>query len=67
MDLEMIILNQVSKAGKDKYHDITSMCNLIKNDAKNLLTKQKQAQKIPNQTMITKGQMWGGTKLGGWD
>lgn len=39
MDLKMIILNQVSKAGKDKYHDITSMCNLIKNDAKNLLTK----------------------------
>ena len=28
MDLEIIILNEVSQKGKDKYHDITYIWNL---------------------------------------
>ena len=30
MDLEVIILNEVSQIKKDKYHDITQMWNLQK-------------------------------------
>ena len=39
MDLEIIILSEVSQTEKDKYHDITYMRNLKKNDTNELIYK----------------------------
>ena len=50
MDLEIIILSEVSQTEKDKYHDITYMWNL-KNDTNELIYKTEidpQTQKITN-------------------
>ena len=46
MDPEIIILNEVSQAEKDKYHMISHIYNLIKMIQKNLFTKQKQTQRF---------------------
>ena len=62
MDLEIIILNEVSQTEKVKYR----MRSLKKKKAQktemiqmNLLTKQKQTHRSQNQTMVTKGEMLG--------
>ena len=39
MDLDMIILSEVSQREKDKYHGITSMLNLKKMIQRNLFSK----------------------------
>ena len=39
MDLEIILLSEVSQTKKDKYHDITYMQNLKKNDTNELIYK----------------------------
>ena len=42
MDLEIVILSEVSQTQKDKYHDIAYMQNLKKNKIQmNLFTNQK--------------------------
>ena len=41
MDLEMIILSEVSQTQKDKYHMISLICGIYKSLQMNLLTKQK--------------------------
>ena len=42
MDLEIIILSEVSQAEKDKYHMISFLCGLLKIMIQmNLYTKQK--------------------------
>ena len=41
-DLEIIILSEISQTERDKYHDITYMWNLIKNDTNELIYKTKQ-------------------------
>ena len=41
MDLEIVILSEVSQTKKDKYHDIVYMWNLKKMVQMNLFTKQK--------------------------
>ena len=41
MDLEIVILSEVSQA-KDKYHDITYMWNLKKNDTNELIYKTER-------------------------
>ena len=42
MDLEIIILSEISRIEKDKYREITSIWNLIKMIQKNLQNKQIQ-------------------------
>ena len=49
MDLEIIILSEVSQTEKDKYH-ITYMWNLIKMIQKNLFIRQKQTPGFQNQS-----------------
>ena len=39
MDLEIIILNEVSQAEKDKYHMISLICRILKNDTNELIYK----------------------------
>ena len=41
MDLEIIILSEISQAEKDKYHDIAYSWNLKKYIQMNLFTKHK--------------------------
>ena len=41
MDLEIIILSEVSQTEKDKYHDIAYMWNLKEKIQMNLFTEQK--------------------------
>ena len=46
MDLEIIILREISQTEKDKYHDITYMWNLIKMIQTNLFIKQQQIHRF---------------------
>ena len=39
MDLEMIILSEVSQTEKDKYHMISLICGIFKNDTNELIDK----------------------------
>ena len=51
MDLEIIILSEVSQTEKDKYHGITYMCNVKKKLIQmNLFTKQKQTHRHSKHT-----------------
>ena len=43
IDLEIVILSEVSQAEKDKYHMILFMCGILKK--MNLFTKQKQTHR----------------------
>ena len=49
MDLEIIILNEISQKEKDKYHMISLICG-IKKIQMNLFTKQKQTHRHRKQT-----------------
>ena len=40
MDLEIIILSEVSKKEKDKYHVMLLICGIQKDDINSLFTKQ---------------------------
>ena len=44
MDLEIIVLSEVSQTKKQVSYDIIYMCNLVKMIQKNLYIKQKQTQ-----------------------
>ena len=47
MDLEIIILSEVSQTEKDKYHMISLICRILKKMIKmNLFTKQKQTHRL---------------------
>ena len=63
MDLEIIILSEVSQKEKDKYHmisyDTTYMWNL-KYGQMNLSTKQKQTHRHRDQTCGCQGGLGGG-------
>ena len=39
MDLEIIILSEISQIGKDKYHMISFICGILKNDKNELTCK----------------------------
>ena len=39
MDLEIIILSEVSQTEKDKYHMISLICGILKNDTNELVYK----------------------------
>ena len=41
MDLEIIILSDVSQTEKDKYHMISLICGILKNDTNELIYKTK--------------------------
>ena len=50
MQLEMIILSEVSLTEKDKYHMISLMCGILKMIQMNLFTKQKKTRRHRKQT-----------------
>ena len=41
MDLEIIILSEVSQIEKDKYHMVSLICGILKNDVNELIYKTK--------------------------
>ena len=43
MDLEMIILTEVSQTEKNKYHMISLICGILKNDTDELIYKTETA------------------------
>ena len=48
-DLEIIILSEVNQKEKDKYHMISLVCEIFKNDT-NELIKEKQTHRLQKQT-----------------
>ena len=58
VDLEIIILNEVSHTEKDKYRMISQMWNL-KCDTNELIYKTEIDSDIENKLMATKGERWG--------
>ena len=70
IDLEIIILSEVSQTEKDKYHMISLACGILKEKVQmNLFTKQKQTHRLQKQTYgYQRGNMRAGKhKLGVWD
>ena len=63
MDLEIIILSEVSQRERQIY-DITYMWNL-KYDTNELIYKTEAV--VENKLMVTKGERVGRAKLGVWD
>ena len=46
MDLEIVILSEVSHTEKDKYRMISFICRILKNDPNELITKHKQTHRL---------------------
>ena len=71
MELEVIILSEVSQAEKDKYHMILYMDSKKKkkSDTNELIYKREIDSDIGNKLVVTKGDSGrgGGDKLGVWD
>ena len=49
MDLEIIILSEVSQTEKDKYYIILLLCGILKMIQMNLSTKEKQTHRLRKQ------------------
>ena len=66
MDLEIIILSEVSQPEKDKNHMISLICGILKNDINELICKiEIDSQTQKTNLWLPKGK--GGGKLGVWD
>ena len=59
MDLQMIILREVSQTEKDKYHRISLICGILKMGQNNLFTNRNRVTDIENKLMVTKGERQG--------
>ena len=55
MDLEIIILSEISQTEKDKYHMISLICGIQNMTQMNLSTKQKQTHRHREQTSGCQG------------
>ena len=67
MQLEIIILSEVSQEEKDKYHMISLICGIKNMTQMNLATKQKQNHVHREQTGGCQGGGgWGRDGVGGW-
>ena len=65
MDLETVILSEVSQTQKDKYHMILLICGIFKNGTNELTFKTNRITAVKT-NIVTKG--WGERdKLGDWD
>ena len=70
MDLQMIILSEVSQTEKDKYHMISLICGIhfFKWYKWTYLQNRNRLIDIKNKLMVTKGETLGGRdKSGAWD
>ena len=60
LDLEIIILCEVSQTEKDKYHMISLRCGMERNDTNKLIYETGIASDLENKLMVTKGERWRG-------
>ena len=68
MDLEIIILNEVSQTEKDKYRMISLICGILKKKTNELIYKtETDSQTQKTNLWLPKGKGGGKDKLGGWD
>ena len=68
MDLEIIILCEVSQKEKDKYHMISLTCGIQNMAQLNLSTEQKQTHRQREQIWLPRGRgkKWDGWGVCGW-
>ena len=65
MDLEEIVLSEVSQTEKGKYHRLSLICRIYKKTIHmNLLSKQKQTHRQRKQTCGYQRGKWGKDKSG---
>ena len=55
MNLEIIILNEISQTEKYKYHMISLICEIQKNDTNELIYKAEIDSRTENKLIVTKG------------
>ena len=68
IDLEIIILSEVSQTEKEKYHMISLTCRIENMIQMNIFTKQKHTHRLRKQTYgYQRGEGMGRDKLGVWD
>ena len=67
MDLKIITLDEVSHMEKDKYHDITYLQNLKKNDTDELIYKTERDSQTQRKNLQLQGVGSSGRMLGGRD
>ena len=67
MDLEIIILSDVSQTEKDKHHDLAYVWSLRKSYKWIYLQNINRPTDIENKYMVTKRERAGRDKLRGWD
>ena len=67
MDLEIIIICEVSQNEKDKYHMISLICGIQNTTQMNLSMKQKQTHRHRRQTFHYQRGKGKADKLGVWD
>ena len=71
MDLEIIILSEVSQKEKDKYHMISLTCGIKNRTQMNPSTNRNRLTNIENRLVVAKGEGGGGGgmdwELGGWE
>ena len=67
MQLEIIILSEVSQKEKDKYHIVSLICGILNTTQMNIPTKQKQTLRHREQTYGCQEGGGGREGLGVWD
>ena len=60
MQIESIILSEVSQKEKDKYHMISLICGILKNNTDQLIYKTGTDLKAENKLRVNKGKRGGG-------
>ena len=60
VDLEIVILSELSQKEKNKYHILTHICGIQQNGTKNLFAKLKQRHRRREQMYGHQGGWWGG-------
>ena len=67
MDLEIIILSELSQTEKDKYHIISLICGIKKSDTNELIYKtETDSQTLKTNLWLPKGKGGGGDKFRIW-
>ena len=63
MDLEIIILSELSETEKNKYHIISLICGILKNDINELIYKTEiESQTYKTNLWLSKGIVGGGER-----
>ena len=67
MELEFVIQSEVGQIKKDKYHMVSFIYRILKNDTNELITERKQTHRFRKQTFgYQREKVCGKAKLGVW-